>query len=336
MTDSDANYIIETRKLVKKYGDLAAVNGIDLKISEGEIFGLLGPNGAGKTTILNILSCMLLPTSGEAYVNGYNVVKHVQQVRESIGIVFQDPAIDDNLTGRENMEIHAMLYDVPSKLAKQRIDEALELVELTDRANSLVKTYSGGMRRRLEIARGLVHRPKVLFLDEPTIGLDPQTRAKIWDYIEALAKQEKMTIIITTHYMDEADRLCDRVAIIDLGEIKAEGSPGELKKQLGGDVITVKTRSINKLAKMVSKLDFVKSVNKTNGEVKINLENGEAHMADVVGAVRDQGIPIEAITLHEPTLNDVFLHFTGREIREEGAATRITQLGRSMGYRGAR
>jgi ABC-2 type transport system ATP-binding protein len=326
-------YIIETRKLVKKFGDLTAVNGVDLKISEGEIFGLLGPNGAGKTTILSILSCMLLPTSGEAYVNGFNCVKQVQQVRESIGIVFQDPAIDDNLTGRENMEIHAMLYDVPSKLAKQRIDEALELVELTDRSKNLVKTYSGGMRRRLEIARGLVHRPKVLFLDEPTIGLDPQTRAKIWDYIESLAKQEKMTIIITTHYMDEADRLCDRVAIIDLGEIKAEGSPGELKKQLGGDVITVKTRSINKLAKMASKLDFVKSVNKTADSVKMNVENGEKYITDVACSVKEQGIPVESLTLHEPTLNDVFLFYTGKEIREEGPAGSQMSITRTrMGY----
>ncbi len=201
-------YIVEVSKLVKKFGDFEAVKGIDFKVNEGEIFGLIGPNGAGKTTTLSILSCMLLPTSGEVYVNGYNVVTQSERVRKSIGIVFQDPAVDDNLTGRENLEIHAMLYNVPNKLAKQRIDEALKLVELTDRSKNLVKTYSGGMRRRLEIARGLVHRPKVLFLDEPTIGLDPQTRSKIWDYIDELAKHEKMTIIITTHYMDEADRLC--------------------------------------------------------------------------------------------------------------------------------
>ena len=313
-------YIIETRKLVKKFGDIVAVNGIDLKVKEGEIFGLLGPNGAGKTTTISILSCMLLPTSGEAYVNGYNVVRQPDQVRKSIGIVFQDPALDDQLTGRENMEIHAMLYNVPKEVAKQRIDEALELVELTDRAKNLVRTYSGGMRRRLEIARGLIHRPRVLFLDEPTLGLDVQTRERIWRYIEVLTKKEKITTILTTHYMDEADRLCDRLAIIDFGKIKAEGTPEELKKQLGGDVITVKTKYADKLAKMVSELDFVKSVKKTSGLVKISLQNGEEHITDVACWTRDKGIPIESLTLQEPTLNDVFLYYTGREIREEGPA----------------
>jgi len=324
-------YAIETRKLIKKYGDLVAVDGIDLKVNEGEIFGLLGPNGAGKTTTLSILSCMLLPTSGEAYVNGYNVVKQPDQVRKSIGIVFQDPAIDDQLTGRENMEIHAMLYNVPKKVAKQRIDEALRLVELTDRAKNLVRTYSGGMRRRLEIARGLIHRPKVLFLDEPTLGLDVQTRERIWEYIEALTKKEKMTMILTTHYMDEADRLCDRVAIIDFGKIKAEGTPEQLKKQLGGDVITVKTKSINKLTKMVSELKFVKSVNKTSDAVKITLENGEEHITDIACAARDKGISVESLTLHEPTLNDVFLSHTGREIREEGPFMGMTMMRAKMG-----
>jgi ABC-2 type transport system ATP-binding protein len=322
--------MIETRNLVKKFGDLVAVDGIDLKVKEGEIYGLLGPNGAGKTTTLSILSCMLLPTSGEAYVNGYDVVRHPDQVRKSIGIVFQDPALDDQLTGRENMEIHAMLYNVPKKVAKQRIDEALALVELTDRAKNLVRTYSGGMRRRLEIARGLIHRPKVLFLDEPTIGLDPQTRARIWDYISALTKKEKITVILTTHYMDEADRLCDRVAIIDFGKIKAEGTPDELKKQLGGDVITVKTKAINKLSKMASELGFVKSVNITTDAVKINLENGEEHITDVACAARDQGIPIESLMLHEPTLNDVFLYHTGREIREESPAIGMTMMRAKM------
>ncbi|WXG39358.1 MAG: ATP-binding cassette domain-containing protein [Candidatus Freyarchaeum deiterrae] len=311
--------IIVTRNLVKKYGDLVAVKGVNLKISEGEIFGLLGPNGAGKTTLLSMLSCMLEPTSGAAYVNGYNVVKQQSLVRKSIGVVFQDPAIDENLTGRENMEIHAMLYNVPQKNVKQRIDEALKLVELTDRANSLVRTYSGGMRRRLEIARGLIHRPRVLFLDEPTIGLDPQTRAKIWDYIDELAKQEKMTIIITTHYMDEADRLCNRLAIIDLGEIKAEGTPSELKKQLGGDVITVKTKSAKKLADMVSRLDYVKNTQITEDSVKITVENGEEHIISIGIEARDQGIGVQSLTLHEPTLNDVFLFYTGKEIREEAA-----------------
>lgn len=313
-------YIIETRKLVKKFGDIVAVNGINLKVKEGEIFGLLGPNGAGKTTTISVLSCMLKPTSGEAYVNGHDVMKHPDQVRKSIGIVFQDPALDDRLTGRENMEIHAMLYNVPKQFMKPRIDAALELVELTDRDNDLVRTYSGGMRRRLEIARSFIHTPKVLFLDEPTLGLDPQTREKTWDYIEELAKREKITIILTTHYMEEADKLCDRIAIIDFGEIKVEGTPDELKKQLGGDVVSVKTKNVNKLARTVSEFEFVKSVKKTGEGVKITLVNGEEHITDIACTARDSGVSIESLVLHEPTLNDVFLHYTGREIRAENAA----------------
>ena len=324
-------YAIETRNLVKKFGDIVAVDGISIRVKEGEIFGLLGPNGAGKTTTISMLCCMIKPTSGEAYVNGYDILKHPNEVRKSIGIVFQEPAIDDRLTGRENMEIHAMLYNVPRKIMKQRIDEALELVELTDRADHLVRTYSGGMRRRLEIARGLIHRPKVLFLDEPSLGLDPQTRERIWDYIEGMAERENMTIILTTHYMEEADRLCDRVAIIDFGKIKVEGSPGELKNSLGGDVITVKTKELDKLAEIMSEYDFVKDVKKTSDALKLSVENGEEFISTIAIIARDNGVPVESLTHHKPTLNDVFLHYTGREIREEGGAGGMMMLRMMMG-----
>ncbi len=326
-------YAIETRNLVKKFGDIVAVDGISIRVKEGEIFGLLGPNGAGKTTTISILCCMIKPTSGEAYVNGYDILKHPNEVRKSIGIVFQEPAIDDRLTGRENMEIHAMLYNVPRKIMKQRIDEALELVELTDRADHLVRTYSGGMRRRLEIARGLIHRPKVLFLDEPSLGLDPQTRERIWDYIEGMAERENMTIILTTHYMEEADRLCDRVAIIDFGKIKVEGSPSELKNSLGGDVITVKTKELDKLAEIMSEYDFVKDVKKTSDALKLSVENGEEFISTIAIIARDNGVPVESLTHHKPTLNDVFLHYTGREIREEGGAGGMMMLRMMMGGR---
>nr|MDO8076283.1 ATP-binding cassette domain-containing protein [Candidatus Freyarchaeota archaeon] len=326
-------YAIETRNLVKKFGDIVAVDGISIRVKEGEIFGLLGPNGAGKTTTISMLCCMIKPTSGEAYVNGYDILKHPNEVRKSIGIVFQEPAIDDRLTGRENMEIHAMLYNVPRKIMKQRIDEALELVELTDRADHLVRTYSGGMRRRLEIARGLIHRPKVLFLDEPSLGLDPQTRERIWDYIEGMAERENMTIILTTHYMEEADRLCDRVAIIDFGKIKVEGSPSELKNSLGGDVITVKTKELDKLAEIMSEYDFVKDVKKTSDALKLSVENGEEFISKIAIIARDNGVPVESLTHHKPTLNDVFLHYTGREIREEGGAGGMMMFRMMMGGR---
>ncbi|MEX2705019.1 MAG: ATP-binding cassette domain-containing protein [Candidatus Freyrarchaeum guaymaensis] len=326
-------YAIETHNLVKKFGDIVAVDGISIRVKEGEIFGLLGPNGAGKTTTISMLCCMIKPTSGEAYVNGYDILKHPNEVRKSIGIVFQEPAIDDRLTGRENMEIHAMLYNVPRKIMKQRIDEALELVELTDRADHLVRTYSGGMRRRLEIARGLIHRPKVLFLDEPSLGLDPQTRERIWDYIEGMAERENMTIILTTHYMEEADRLCDRVAIIDFGKIKVEGSPSELKNSLGGDVITVKTKELDKLAEIMSEYDFVKDVKKTSDALKLSVENGEEFISTIAIIARDNGVPVESLTHHKPTLNDVFLHYTGREIREEGGAGGMMMLRMMMGGR---
>ena len=232
--------VIEVHDLVKKFGPLAAVDGASFDIEEAEVFGFLGPNGAGKTTTINILCTLLLPTSGSAILDGYDVVKHPQHVRQRIGIIFQDPSLDDRLTAFENLEFHGVLYNLPRNERRARMAELLKMVELYDRRNDIVRTYSGGMRRRLEIARGLLHYPRVLFLDEPTIGLDPQTRSHIWDYIRELRVREKITIFLTTHYMDEAGN-ADRIAIIDHGKIVAMDTPDRLKDMVGGDVITIRT-----------------------------------------------------------------------------------------------
>ena len=233
---------IETSELTRRFNGLVAVDKLNISVERGEVFGLLGPNGAGKTTTISMLCTILKPTSGSARVNGFDIVKQDTQVRKSIGIVFQDPSIDDRLTGRENLYMHANLYGVPPGEQKSRIDRVLKLVELEGRADDLLRTYSGGMRRRLEIARGLIHYPKVLFLDEPTIGLDPQTREHIWSYIEDLRRAHEITMILTTHYMEEADRLSDRIAIMDYGKIVASDTPAKLKDTLEGDVITIKTK----------------------------------------------------------------------------------------------
>lgn len=223
--------VIQVEKLTKTFGELTAVDKVDFNVEQGEVFGLLGPNGAGKTTTISMLCTILKPNSGKAFVNGYEVIRFPSQVRRSIGIVFQEPSIDDRLTGRENLEMHADLYGVPRTEKKKRIDEVLGLVELEERAGALMRTYSGGMRRRLEIARGLIHYPKVLFLDEPTLGLDPQTREHIWKYVAELSMRENITTILTTHYMQEADRLCDRIAIIDQGKVIALDEPERLNSK---------------------------------------------------------------------------------------------------------
>jgi len=304
-------YAVETNNLTKRYGELVAVDGLDLAINEGEIFGLLGPNGAGKTTTLSMLATLLKPTSGTARVNGYDIVEQSAEVRRSIGIVFQDPSSDDILTGRENLYLHALMFGVPKHERKQRIQHVLRLVDLQDRANDIVKKYSGGMRRRLELARGLLHNPRVMFLDEPTLGLDPQTREHIWEYVENLVKTENVTVIITTHYMDEADRLCNRVAIIDHGQIAALDTPSALKSKVGGEVIRLRIRSPN--LKAIKGLDYVLSVNQSGSTLLLTVKNASAHLQEILGLIGEVG----SVEVRSPTLNDVFLDYTGREIREE-------------------
>jgi len=287
-------------------------------VEHGEVFSLLGPNGAGKTTSISMLCTILKPTSGTAMVNGFDICKQQNQVRKSIGIVFQDPSIDDRLTGRENLYMHANLYGVPPGEQKSRIDSVLKLVELEDRADDILRTYSGGMRRRLEIARGLIHYPKILFLDEPTIGLDPQTREHIWAYIEDLRKTHDITIILTTHYMEEADKLSDRVAIIDYGKIVALDTPAKLKGTLEGDVITVTTPDAQKLSSVLSEQMGLQKTRLTEGNVEITVREGRGMLAKIVDAATRNNIPVDSVSLREPSLEDVFLHYTGRAIRAEG------------------
>ncbi|MGA2768367.1 MAG: ATP-binding cassette domain-containing protein [Candidatus Bathyarchaeia archaeon] len=309
---------IETSELTRRFGGLVAVDKLNISVERGEVFGLLGPNGAGKTTTISMLCTILKPTSGSARVNGFDVVKQDTQVRKSIGIVFQDPSIDDRLTGRENLYMHANLYGVPPGEQKSRIDRVLKLVELEDRADDLMRTYSGGMRRRLEIARGLIHYPKVLFLDEPTIGLDPQTREHIWSYIEDLRKAHDITVVLTTHYMEEADRLSDRIAIMDYGKIVALDTPAKLKDTLEGDVITVKTKEAAKLSSVVAVTAGVLRANIVGDGLELTVRGGRALLPRIVEAAAKNGVFVESVSLREPNLADVFLHYTGRAIRAEG------------------
>ncbi len=304
-------HAVVTEGLTKRYGDLLAVDSLSISIDEGEIFGLLGPNGAGKTTTLSMLATLLKPTSGTARVNGYDVVRQPAQVRHSIGIVFQDPSSDDILTGRENLYLHALMYGVPKDDRRQRIDRVLNLVDLQDRADDIVKKYSGGMRRRLELARGLLHNPRILFLDEPTLGLDPQTREHIWAYIENLVKSEKVSVIITTHYMDEADRLCNRVAIIDHGQVAALDTPSALKSKVGGEIIKLRVRS-PKLDHLKS-LDYVTSIDQSGSTLRLTVKDASTHLQEILSMVGE----VDSVEVHTATLNDVFLHYTGSEIREE-------------------
>src|SRR3972149_7301465 len=301
--------IIRTENLSKSFGSIVAVDNLNLEISEGEVFGLLGPNGAGKTTTIHMLATLLNPSSGRAFVNGFDVVKQQGDVRRSIGIVFQEPSSDDILTGYENLKLHAMMEGVPKESVEKRIFEALELVDLNDRRNHLVRTYSGGMRRRLELARGLIHRPKVLFLDEPTLGLDPQSREHIWSYITKMVKDEGVTIILTTHYMEEADVLCNRVGIIDLGKIVIIDSPTNLKKMLGGDIIRLKMTNPN--IEAVRKLTYVKNIEFNDNLLTLMVEDAGTHLPRLLEIVGQ----VESVEMRSPTLNDVFLRYTGKEIR---------------------
>lgn len=304
------------------FNGLTAVDHLDISVEAGEIFGLLGPNGAGKTTTISMLCTILKPTSGTAKVNGFDIVKEAMQVRRSIGIVFQDPSIDDRMTGRENLFMHANLYGVPPSEQKSRIDRVLKLVELEDRADDLMRTYSGGMRRRLELARGLIHYPKVLFLDEPTIGLDPQTRDHIWTYIRELKEAHDITIVLTTHYMDEADKLCNRIAIMDHGKIIALNTPAKLKETLEGDKVIIKANDLEMLSSLVTEKLGLQNAHIINGVMEVTVKNGKSLLPRIVEVATQNNIFVESITLSEPNLDDVFLHYTGRTIRADSTKER--------------
>ena len=308
--------MIKIRGLTKKYGSHIAVDNLTLDIYENEVFGLLGSNGAGKTTTIHMLATLLKPSSGSATVNGYDIVSQPSRVRSSIGIVFQAPSSDDMLTGYENLQLHSMLYSVPRNTRKQRIEEVLNLVGLTERMHDQVKTYSGGMRRRLEIARGLLHKPKVMFLDEPTLGLDPASRETMWKYIQRLVKEERMTVILTTHYMEEADILCNRIGIIDKGRIVALDTPKGLKAGLGGDVIRIKTQQQQQQhynnPDRISQLDFVRKVEQHDGYLIVSVNNAKRDLPILL-----RHVEAEMAESASPTLNDVFIHLTGRNIKEQ-------------------
>lgn len=310
--------IIIAENLTKRFGDLIAVDNVSFTVKEGEIFGFLGPNGAGKTTTINMLTTLIKPTSGEAYVDGYHIVKESEKVRNVIGLVPQDITVDDDLTGWENLMLQATLYHIPKKEAIHRIKELSELVYLSEELNRKVETYSGGMRKRLEIACGLIHRPKILFLDEPTLGLDVQTRAAIWNYIRILNKEFGITIFLTTHYMDEADALCDRIAIIDFGKIKAIDTPGNLKSQLGGDIIEIQLNSSNNDIKVLLRnIKNIKEIKSDGNIYRIKVLNGETTLPRIIERLILNGIKISSIVMKKSSLDEVFLELTGRKLREE-------------------
>ncbi|MFH1751471.1 MAG: ATP-binding cassette domain-containing protein [archaeon] len=328
--------IVKVESLTKFFGSLKALDSVSFEIEKGEIFGLLGPNGAGKTTLLSILSTLRKPSDGKVLVNNFNPVTQSDDVRKSIGIVFQDPSLDIDLTAFENLDFHARLYGLSKELRSKRIPEVLGVVELTDKANLLVKTFSGGMKRRLEIARGLMHYPKVLFLDEPTLGLDPATRRKIWEFIQKLNEKENVTIILTTHYMEEADFLCGRIAIIDLGKIIALNTPNNLKKTLGEDVLTINSNNNKKLVELIKKNYGKIKLESANSRIFLTLSNAEKLIPRLVSLAEKNSLTIDSIELRKPTLEDVFLHFTGKHIREEvvdGKEQFKQQLKQRMGVR---
>ena len=308
---------IKAEGLTKVFnGSLVAVDHIDFNVKHGEIFGFLGPNGAGKTTTISMLITVLKPTEGKAAILGHDIAKQHDSVRYSIGVVPQEYTADEDLTGLENVLLCADLYGIPRKVSKKRAEDLLKLVELTDFKDKKVQTYSGGMRRRLELASGLINRPKVLFLDEPTLGLDVQTRAATWNYIRMLKKEFGMTLFMTTHYLEEADALCDRVAIIDHGKIVVVGTPDELKDSLGGDIITVAIKKDVDITELVKKIEHVKEVKKENGSYMIKSENGEVTAPLIIEALRKEGHVVTRLSLTKPTLNEVYLQYTGRSMRD--------------------
>jgi len=323
-----ADYIIKVENLVKRFGELVAVNDISFNVAQGEIFGFLGPNGAGKTTTINILCTLSKPTSGRATIDGFDVVRQQSQVRQSIGLVFQDPSLDERLTGLQNLRFHAAVYNVPASVANQRIEQMARMVELWDKRNNKVRTYSGGMKRRLEIARGLIHHPEVLFLDEPTLGLDPQTRNRIWEYILELRKREGTTIFLTTHYMDEAEK-AGRIAIIDYGKLVAMDTPERLKATVGKDIISVKTDDNDRAVEEI-RLRYQIEARRDSDGLTFETASGEEFLPTFI---KEFGTRILSVSLRRPSLDDVFLKLTGREIRQEEVSNTFKAMARRHGRR---
>jgi ABC-2 type transport system ATP-binding protein len=310
--------IVKVEKLSKTFGTLKAVDNISFEIKEGEIFGLLGPNGAGKTTTINMLTTLLKPTSGNANVCGYDIFKQANEVRRNVGVVPQEYTADEDMTGLNNILLCADLYGIPRSDSKPHAEELLKLVELQDAANRKVSTYSGGMRRRLELACGLINYPKLLFLDEPTLGLDVQTRTAVWKYIKTLKEEYRMTLLMTTHYLEEADSLCDRIAIIDHGHIVKIGSPEELKESVGGDVIVVAVKELEPdISSDIAQITLVKDVKKNDNSYRIKAELGEEASPQITDLIRSKGLHVTKVSLTKPTLDEAYLELTGRSLREE-------------------
>ena len=313
-------YSIETKSLTKSFGDLVAVNNISFSVEKGEIFGFLGPNGAGKSTTMMIFTTLLKPTSGKALIAGFDVTKDAKQVRENIGFVQQETTVDEYLTGRENLLLQAKLNHIPKNEINQRIDDVLELIELSDKQDQAVVTYSGGMRKRLDIAGGLLHHPKVLFLDEPTVGLDIQTRRKIWQYIKKIHVEFEMTIFVTTHYMEEADSLCDRIGIMDHGKIQVIDTPENMKNALGNEIISLVVDTNNNhdsFLEELKKIEFIKKINEDDLKLTLFTSNGTEVIPKIFQISSKLNIKINSISLTQPTLDDVFISYTGHEIRDD-------------------
>jgi len=320
--------IINVENLTKKFDGITAVDNISFEVEEGTIFGFLGPNGAGKTTTINILCTLLSPTSGSAFIAGHDCMKESSEVRKAIGIVFQDTTLDKDLTAYENLIFHAYLYNVAKNKMRDRVDNVLRFVDLYDRKDDLVKKFSGGMKRRLEVARGLIHWPRVLFLDEPTLGLDPQSRSNLWEFISELPVKHNVTIFMTTHYMEEAE-VCDRIAIIDNGKIIAVGTPDELKKAVGGEVVYIRTTDNANAKKEIERL-FSLNVSEKNGELYLSCEMGDTCIPEIIRTIGER---VLSVRVQRPTLNDVFLQLTGKTIREEEASSFVSVKESVRAYR---
>jgi ABC-2 type transport system ATP-binding protein len=314
--------VIHVEGLTKIFeGSFKAVDNVSFDIQRGEVFGFLGPNGAGKTTTVKMLSTLLKSTSGKAVVNGHEINDDPDGVRRSIGVVFQDPALDDELTARENLDFHARMYGMKGEERRERMIEVLKLVDLYDRADAIVKKYSSGMKRRLEIARGLMHYPKVLFLDEPTLGLDAQTRRSIWEYVAKLNEEHEVTIFLTTHYMDEADFLCTRVAIIDYGKLVVINRPEDLKSSIGTDLVTLECSDPERFAERLRKEDWVENLKLHDSNLIVGTKHSAERVPEVVDMARDIGVRVTSIETRKPTLEDVFIHYTGSRMRDSESDT---------------
>ena len=314
-------YAIKVDSLSKNFEKFKAVDNISFEIEQGEIFGFLGPNGAGKSTTMMILTTLLKPTSGNASVQGFDVVTEAKKVRENIGFVQQEIGVDEYLTGRENLIFQSRISQMPKELVKSRIDEVISLVELEEKQNEAAITYSGGMRKRLDIACGLIHRPKVLFLDEPTVGLDIQTRRKIWEYIRKIHKEFEMTLFVSTHYMEEADKLCDRVGIIDYGKIQVIETPETMKNAMGSDMISFSLidgiAKQDELINRIKQIEFVNQVTRKQGEITIKSSQCSEAIPKIFQITSEMSIEIDSLSLNKPTLDDVFISYTGHNLRDD-------------------